>query len=85
MVTKLAEYIASTGLTQVAFARQHGFPTPMVCQWSNAKRRPGRDNAIAIERATGGAIPADYWKGVAAENNNGRRPAKRSGRRQTNG
>lgn len=75
MSTKLAEYIASAGLTQAEFSRQTGIPQPMVCQWSCGKRRPGLASALAIEKATGGKIPASYWTTVDAENN--RRPAKR--------
>ena len=83
MRTRLAEHIARLGITQEEFARRHGLPTSMVSFWSRAKRRPGLEHALTIERASGGEIPAEYWLGVVAENENGRRRATKRQRRKS--
>lgn len=77
MRTRLADFIESTGGTQSEFCRRFGFAPPMVCEWVNGTRRPGRDNALALEAATGGQIPASYWKKVAVVNDRRNRPRRR--------
>lgn len=72
MTTKLAKYLATNELSQAAFARRYGFKTPTLCQWASAERIPSLDNALALEIATGGAVPARYWQTVR------RKPARRA-------
>jgi transcriptional regulator with XRE-family HTH domain len=48
--------------------------------WVHAHRRPGAVYAKAIEQATNGEVPSDYWLSVKAENNNGRKRQKRVSR-----
>jgi transcriptional regulator with XRE-family HTH domain len=62
MATRLARFIEESGISQAEFARRLNAPPPMVCQWANGSRRPGRDYADEIEKLTGGAIPSSYWK-----------------------
>ena len=63
MSTRLKTYLKKHKLTHRAFAAQAGFPAlhPMVSLWARGLRRPGGWNAIRIEKATGGKIPASYW------------------------
>ena len=86
-MTLLASYLAEQGITSSEFASKAGLSQSSVSLWMHAKRRPGLDHALAIERATGGAIPAAYWVTVQAENRNGRqkkpkRPKKAERRAQ---
>jgi transcriptional regulator with XRE-family HTH domain len=67
MGTRLAKYIRNTGLTQLEFARQYGFPPPMVCQWMSGSRRPGLKNALRLAEITGGQVPAAYWTTLATK------------------
>ncbi len=64
MATRLAQHIKDMGTTQAEFARAHGFPPPKVCQWVNGTRRPGLKHALALDEATGGAVPASYWSTI---------------------
>ncbi|MEY2669319.1 MAG: putative antitoxin of bacterial toxin-antitoxin system, YdaS/YdaT, partial [Pseudomonadota bacterium] len=38
-----------------------GVTDSAVWRWANGQRKPGLNEAYAIERATGGAVPAIYW------------------------
>lgn len=79
MATRLAEYLGDHGLSQTEFAQRVGIPEPMICQWVNGTRRPGRTNANVLERATGGVVPADYWDEVtvvAPRRRRARRPRR---------
>jgi hypothetical protein len=78
-MTKLGEYLKRERLSHRAFAVRAGFPHlhPMVGLWARGKRIPGLDTAFAIERATGGKVPAAYW---SARKQIVSRPARRSGR-----
>jgi DNA-binding transcriptional regulator YdaS (Cro superfamily) len=60
--TKLADYLAASGLSQTDFARLSGIPAPMICQYASGVRRPGVDSALAIEEATDGAVPVECWR-----------------------
>lgn len=86
MRTKLSDYLARTGISHRAFAAQADIPHlhPMVSQWAAAKRWPGRDAVVGIERATAGEIPASYWtdlrRAVQAEEAK-KKSARRAGRK----
>lgn len=87
--TKLADYLDRTHTAHRAFAKKAGIPHlhPMIGLWARGKARPGLAPAFAIERATEGEIPADYWTTVVVEGRGksgrvvrrrARRPGKRS-------
>jgi transcriptional regulator with XRE-family HTH domain len=80
MVTLLADYIARHNLRPGEFAARAGLNASSVSLWMHAKRRPGLVYAKAIETATNGEVPSDYWLSVKAENNNGRKRQKRVSR-----
>jgi predicted transcriptional regulator len=61
MKNLLAEYLADNEQTYVAFAKILGVTDSAVWRWANGQRKPGLNEAYAIERATGGAVPAIYW------------------------
>lgn len=44
-----------------AFAESVGITRPYLSQIENGHRVPSLDVAVAIQRATGGAVPADIW------------------------
>lgn len=80
MLTGLGEYLKASGVTYAAFATEHGLPSAMVYQWASGYRRPGRDYAVAIEHATGGAVPVESWSGPRRGRRHGRgRRAKAEG------
>jgi DNA-binding transcriptional regulator YdaS (Cro superfamily) len=67
----LGVYLKEHEIKQRVFAARLGVPAPLVSMWASGKRRPGRDNAIAIEVATKGDVPASAWarvKTVASKN-----------------
>jgi DNA-binding transcriptional regulator YdaS (Cro superfamily) len=57
----LGRYLDEHELTQVSFAALSGVPQCQVSAYLNGRRKPGRDNALAIERATGGTVSAESW------------------------
>ena len=61
MSSLLAEYLKRKKISQSEFARLAGIPGPQICQWTNGPRTPSLVNALKIEQATRGAIPASYW------------------------
>lgn len=61
MGTLLVEYLQRRNLTAAEFSRESGLSGTMISLWCSGKRRPNVVNAHKIERATGGAVPADYW------------------------
>lgn len=61
MVNKLAEYLDDEGLSQADFARLAEIKAPLVSMIAGGRRGAGLKTALAIERATGGRIPAEYW------------------------
>lgn len=66
MATPLGAYLAKHGIEQHEFARSSGLPAPLISMWLSGKRSPGLDSAFAIERATGGEVPATAWLTPAA-------------------
>lgn len=65
MTNLLAEYLRETATPQGDFAAQCGIDQPMVSMYLSGKRRPGLDAAFAIERASGGRVPAAYWASLS--------------------
>ena len=58
----LAEYLEQNGdLTQSDLAQAARVSPVLVSMYVNGKRRPGIAIALAIERATGGAVPHTVW------------------------
>lgn len=57
----LRTYLAAEGVTQVRFAEMIGVQQSMVSRLLKGKARPSLETAVAIERATGGAVPAATW------------------------
>ena len=76
VANKLAEYLDDEGLSQADFARLAEIKAPLVSMIASGRRGAGLKTAMAIERATGGRIPAEYWDGL-------RRRPKRAERRVT--
>jgi len=64
MLTILGKYLADRLLSHAEFAAAAEVPRVMVSFWVHGRRKPGRDYALAIERATGGAVPASSWSGL---------------------
>jgi transcriptional regulator with XRE-family HTH domain len=64
MANRLARYLADKGVTQADLCRLSGIQPPMISEYVNGNRRPGLDAAFAIEKATGGEVPASYWLGI---------------------
>lgn len=78
METLLGQYLRERGAKRVDFAREHGFKAPMVSQWAHGERRPGLALALAIEKATGGVVPASYWPTIETATERARKGPKRS-------
>ena len=60
MVT-LAEYLATENISQEAFGLRVGVKQATVSRLASGVQRPGLPLAVAIERATAGAVPASSW------------------------
>ena len=61
----LDQWISSKGLTRRGVAADLGVSPACVTRWCSGERRPGPGHALAIERLTGGFVPAKGW-GIAA-------------------
>jgi len=57
----LARYLAANEVSQGEFGRRIGAARGVVSRWCGGKRTPERRFALAIERETRGAIPAEAW------------------------
>ncbi len=57
----LSQYLADHGVTQSEFAERVGVKQPTISRLLKPRGRPGVDLAIAIERETGGKVPALSW------------------------
>jgi DNA-binding transcriptional regulator YdaS (Cro superfamily) len=53
-------------ITQADLADKLGVDQTLVSKWLSGHRRPNVDNALAIERLTGGAVPVESWRKRAA-------------------
>jgi transcriptional regulator with XRE-family HTH domain len=63
----LQRYKIDHGLTDDALAALCGIRREMVCRFRRGHRRPSLDDALAIERATQGAVPVQSWGGRKAK------------------
>lgn len=61
----LRRYIDREHLTRKQFAALAGLNFSYVCRLYKGNRRPGVDTALAIEKATRGAIPVRAWRTAA--------------------
>lgn len=67
-MTNLATYLQTSGRRQADFAKDIGVGQPMVSKLVTNAVTPSLEVAVAIERATDGAVPAASWidaKGAA--------------------
>ena len=74
--TLLGAYLSEYGLTHAEFAVAADVPRVMISFWARGHRKPGRDYALAIERATRGAVPAESWSEHAQDSNRRLRKVK---------
>lgn len=63
---KLSQYIADAKISQAEFSRIIGVHPSVLCKYLRKKAKPSYERAYAIERATGGAVPASSWLEDAA-------------------
>lgn len=70
----LKEWLDATGTTRSALAKKTGIPQPLMSKYAVGRQRPHIDNAVAIERETGGKVPVESWVGWKPS----KRKAKRS-------
>lgn len=63
----LASYLEKNGLRQSDFAEVVGVGQAMISRLTRKEVKPSLEVAIAIERATNGAVPASYWVDDAPE------------------
>ena len=64
----LAGWLAARNIRPIDLARKLGVSPAQVSEWMHGKRRPGIDNAYAIEEATEGEVPVSAWrKGVVEQ------------------
>lgn len=61
MSTKLADYLSRNSISQNAFAGSIDSTQATVSRLASGKMEPSLSLAIQIERATGGAVPANAW------------------------
>ena len=57
----ITEHLAETNQTRRAFADEIGIHESVLSRFINGKAKPSLTTAVAIERATGGAVPASSW------------------------
>lgn len=60
-MNKLNEHLKTHNIGRREFADLIGVDQSVLSRFCNSLARPGLDKAVAIERATDGAIPASYW------------------------
>jgi len=56
-----AEYLKTTGDSQVSWARRLNVSNSHLCGVLSGKKKPSLELAVRIERETGGAVPASSW------------------------
>lgn len=71
----------SNGATQDVLAERFGLSQGYVALLLAGKRIPGTRGAVAIERASGGAVPASAWLQDIEQRRAKRKPHRRGGRR----
>ncbi len=58
---RLADWLGEPGRTQAKLARDLGLSGASVSAWLSGHARPEAHYRIALERITGGAVPATSW------------------------
>lgn len=61
-----AYFAARPEETHAAVAARAGIPIDTLRSYVAGRRTPGVDAAVAIERATGGAVPVESWASAEA-------------------
>lgn len=57
----LAKHLKAKRQTQAEFVEAHGLSSSLLSMWLSRKRRPGLESAVALEKATEGAVPVASW------------------------
>ena len=60
-MTKLTDHLKLAGMTARGFAASLGISQPFMSEINSGKKMPNLDLAYAIQKATSGAVPCDYW------------------------
>lgn len=60
-MNKLQHHLETNNIARREFAEQIGVDQSVLSRFCRGLARPGLDKAVAIERATDGAVPAAYW------------------------
>lgn len=58
---RLDAYLARKKLSYAAFASSVGADRARIARIACSYRKPGLELALAIEKETGGEVPASYW------------------------
>lgn len=48
-------------ISQAEAGERIGAAQPLIAEWEKGPRRPGLETAVAMESATGGAVPVEAW------------------------
>ena len=67
-MSNLAQYLAESRITQRKFAEMIGIDKSVVSRIAAGATLPSLETAIAIERASGGAVPANAWLRAGDQN-----------------
>lgn len=59
--TPLDRWLCGQTMTAAAFARRIGVLPPTLSRIRSGKHRPTLEQAVAIQRETGGAVPVEIW------------------------
>lgn len=60
-MSKLTTYLSETSISQAKLSDALGISRSHMSLLVSGERKPGLDLAVAIERATDGAVPASSW------------------------
>ncbi len=58
---RLSQWMKETHVSQTEFADLTGIDQSLLSKYLKHVRRPNVDQALAIERATKGAVPVEEW------------------------
>lgn len=58
----LRDWMEKHGVTQARLSELTGIQQPLISKYLRGSQRPQLDNALAIERATEGAVPVEEWE-----------------------
>jgi transcriptional regulator with XRE-family HTH domain len=62
----LVKHLEDSKTSQTDFAQKAGLLASMISHYCNGSRRPGLDAALAIDKASGGKVPASTWSAKKA-------------------